>query len=450
VSRLSGVADSINSAVTVYNADGSTSKRCMPRNERILSKGVQWFAPTALTGTAARTAVLDTTGAFIFAEQSTAPGIIVNCLTAGRVACLYTGLNLVMPSDGLLQALVWCDDFENGQPWSTGSVQITLTGASGNIQYTYASTVFKPGVNTLQLWNPATPADYVCSKTGVSTAVNSSYNFTGNITSLEIAVNSMTLNANMRFAGIWTQTKIKPMVAMTFDTSAQNIFTNFIPAWQAAGYHCTLRSGGTDSYRSSTWNTPLLAAYNAGHDVNNGSWTRLNLTQSTTSAQFAVEVGLQANYMQQRGYKRGATLFSSAGNALPKASIYRDILPKFGCKSAKGGTGFNRANFFGPAGLDDRYYLTVQSYGAAAATASTGINAAKEQIDGIIYTGGLLMWYAHDCPTGRVAVGDYSPGNGGGIWAEDVPELIAYIQGKGTAIEVVTQSTIDNVLDGLA
>jgi len=412
VSRLSGVADSINSAVTVYNADGSTSKRCMPRNERILSKGVQWFAPTALTGTAARTAVLDTTGAFIFAEQSTAPGIIVNCLTAGRVACLYTGLNLVMPSDGLLQALVWCDDFENGQPWSTGSVQITLTGASGNIQYTYASTVFKP--------------------------------------SLEIAVNSMTLNANMRFAGIWTQTKIKPMVAMTFDTSAQNIFTNFIPAWQAAGYHCTLRSGGTDSYRSSTWNTPLLAAYNAGHDVNNGSWTRLNLTQSTTSAQFAVEVGLQANYMQQRGYKRGATLFSSAGNALPKASIYRDILPKFGCKSAKGGTGFNRANFFGPAGLDDRYYLTVQSYGAAAATASTGINAAKEQIDGIIYTGGLLMWYAHDCPTGRVAVGDYSPGNGGGIWAEDVPELIAYIQGKGTAIEVVTQSTIDNVLDGLA
>lgn len=442
--------DSINPAVTVYNADGSTSKRCMPRNERILSKGVQWFAPTALSGTGARTCVLDTTGAFILAEQSTLPGVIVNCLTAGYVAIGYTGLNLAMPSDGLLQALVWVDDFENGQAWSTGSVQITLTGASGNIVYTYAATTFKPGWNTLQLWNPATAADYVCAKTGVSTAVNSSYNFTDNITGVSVAVNNMTLNANMRFAGIWRQTKIKPMVAVTFDTSAQNIFTNFLPAWNAAGYYCTLRSGGVDSYRSATWDTPLLAAYNAGNDVNNGSWTRLNLTQSTTSAQFASEVGLQSNYMQQKGYKRGSTLFSSAGNALPKATIYRDILPKFGLKSAKGGTGFNRANFFGPAGLDDRYYLTVQGYGSAAATASTGINAAKEQIDGIIYTGGLLMWFMHDCPTGRPSVGAYSSGNGGGIYAEDVPELIAYIQSKGTAIEVVTQSTIDNVLDGLA
>ena len=442
-------ADSINSAITVYNADGTTSKRCMPKNERLISKGVQWFAPTALSGTAARSVVLDTTDAFVLADQSTAPGVIVNCLTAGFVGGMTWATNLAMPSDGLLQALFWVDDYENGQPWATGSLVVTLTGASGNIAYTYAATTFRPGLNTLQLWNPATAANAVCSKTGVSTAVNSSYNFTDNITQVGITVNNMTLNANLRFAGIWTQTKVKPMLAVTFDVSATDIFTNFIPAWQAAGYYCSLRSGGTDFYRSTTYNALLLAAYNAGHDVYNGSWTRLNLTQSTTSAQLAKEVGLQANYMQQKGYKRGATLFSSAGNALPKASVYRDIFPKFGIKSAKGGTGFNRANMFGPAGLDDRYYLTVQSYGSSASGAG-GINAAKEQIDGIIYTGGLLMWFMHDCPTGRPSVGSVPAGNGGGIYAEDVPEMIAYLQGKGTAIEVVTQSTIDNVLDGLA
>jgi len=216
--------DSINPAVTVYNADGTTSKRCMPKNDRLISKGSQWFSPTALSGTAARTCVLDTTGAFVAGDVSTAPGVIINCLTAGFVGSLGWTVNLPMPSDGLLQALVWVDDFENGQPWSTGSLVITLTGASGNIAYTYAATVFKPGWNTLQLWNPATAADAVCSKTGVSTAVNSGYNFTGNITSVGMTVNNMQLNANMRFAGIWTQTKVKPMVAMTFDTSAQNIF----------------------------------------------------------------------------------------------------------------------------------------------------------------------------------------------------------------------------------
>lgn len=438
--------DSINPAVTVYNADGSTSKRCMPRNERILSKGVQWFAPTALSGTAGRTCVLDTTGAFVMQEQDSKPGVIVNILTAGYNDIDYTGLNLALPSDGLLQALVWVDDYENGQPFvSAGSIAIQLTNSSGSIGYTFAGSVFRPGWNTLQLWNPATDADYVCAKPGVSSvSSNTMSNWTLPVTRVLMQFNNSQLNANIRFAGIWTQTKIKPMVCMTFDTSSQDIFTNFTPTWQAAGYYCVLRSGGTDFYRSAAWNTSLLAAYNAGHDVNNGSWSRLNLTQSTTPAQLAKEVGLQANYMQQRGYKRGATLFSSAGNALPKASVYRDIFPKFGIKSAKGGQGFYRANLFGPAGLDDRYYFTVNGY--------PGITTALQQLAGIIYTGGLLMWFAHDCPTGRVTIGSVPNTNGGGIWAEDVPELISYLATRTSAgtIEVVTQSTIDNILDGLA
>lgn len=446
-----GASESVVSGVTVYNADGTTVKRCMPKNTRIIQKGAQWFKPPGLSGDSNRTVVVDTSGAFIVAEVDATPGVLMTCLTAGYRTASYTGLNLVMPSDGLLQALMWVPDYENAEAWCN-SIVIVLTGASGTATYTFAGTTLRPGWNTLQLWNPATAAHPVLDKTGVSTCSVSGYNFTDNITAISFSLSTAVIGAITRIAGIWTQTKVKPMLAVTFDTSDQRVFNNFLPVWDAAGFKCTLRSGGGDSYRSSTWNTPLRAAYANGHDVNNGSWSRVSLTQSTTVAQMAREVGLHANYMQGQGFKRGATMFSTAGNAMPKATVYRDVLPKFGLKSAKGGTGLNRCNVFGPAGLDDRYYISAQRYGYPDSGSASGINAAKQQIDGIIYLGALLLWYAHDCPTGRVSVGGYSTGNGGSIYAEDVPELTAYLAPLVAAgsIDVVTASQLDNILDGLA
>ncbi len=428
---------------TVYNVDGTTSKRCMPKNSRIMQKGVNLFSPTALSSTAARTVVLDTTGAFLMqSEDDTKPGVLINCITSGFVGGMAWGATMAMPSDGLTQALVWVADFENGEAWSTGSMILQLTGASGNVSYSFSATIFRPGWNTLQLWNPATAADAVCAKAGITSATVTGYNFTDTITSVGMTINNAVAGANIRFMGIWSQTKVKPMVCMTFDVAAQNVFTNFIPAWSAFGFAATLRSGGDGVYRAATWNNPLQVAYGQGYDVNNGSWQRVNLNTSTTSAAFAREVGLQANYMQEQGYKFGSTLFSSAGNGLPKASIYRDIFPKFGIKSAKSGGGLFVANFFGPAGLDDRYAIAAKGY--------PGITVAKAQIDGAIYTGSFVLWFGHDCPTGRPSVGSVPASNGGGIYAEDVPELGAYLAPLIAAgsIEVVVPSQYDAILDG--
>lgn len=440
-------AEASNTAVYAYNEDGSVTKRKMPTRSRILSSGSVWFQPTSLSATGARSVDVYSGGAFIAQNATdTLKPVVMTCLTAGYIESVWTGLNLTVPADGLLQALIYLDDYQNGAASPLGgTIDIKLTNASGNNTYKFSSSAFKPGWNTLQLWNPATAADYVCNKTGVSYLSASAFNYSAACTQISLTINSAALNSRVIFAGLFTQTKVKPMVCMTFDTSALDVFTNFVPAWKSRGLTAGLRAGGTSFYRTTpAYKAGLLSAMNDGFDICNGSWTRLNLNTSTAAGAFAAEVGLQQNWMSQNGLSRGANLFSSAGNALPKASVYRDILPKFGITLAKSGGGQGSATFFGPAGLDDPLALTAKGWG--------GMTAAQNQVQGLLQTGGILLWFGHNCPVydGVSTRDGPSVTNGGGMWAEDAAAVGDYLKALVDAgsIDVVSPSQLAAILDG--
>lgn len=446
-SSLPAIAKSPNTVVYAYNEDGSVAKRKMPKRSRILSSGSVWFQPTALAATAARSVDVYSGGAFVAQNATdTLKPVVLTCLTAGYIESVWTGLNLAIPADGLLQALIYLDDYQNGaaSPLS-GTIDIKLTNAGGTNTYKFSSATFKPGWNTLQLWNPATDAHHVCNKNGVSYLSASTFNYASSCTQISMVVNNAALNSRVILAGVFTQTKVKPMVCMTFDTSALDVFTNFVPVWKARGLSAGLRAGGTAFYRTTPeYKAGLLAAMSDGFDVYNGSWTRANLNTATTAAAFASEVGLQQNWMSRNGLSRGANMFSSAGNALPKASVYRDILPKFGVSLAKSGNGQGSASFFGPAGLDDPLALTAKGWG--------GMTAAQQQVHGLLQTGGILMWFAHDCPVydGVSTRDGPSVTNGGGMWAEDAPLIADYLKTLVDAgsIDVVSPSRLAAILDG--
>lgn len=429
-----------------WEEDGSVVQRFMPRAERILAAGSCLFSPTALGSTAARSVELYSGArSLIQSETNTATGVLITILTAGYVSTGWSGLSIPTTTNGLLQAMVWVDNFDAGQPFtSNGNIQITLTNAGGTITYTFAAGGFKPGWNTLQLWNPAGAANPICEVSGVSTvASNTGFTFGSPATSVGLIINNAALNAKIQFAGIWSQTRVKPMVMMTFDVSNANVFSNFLPAWDAAGLKTVLRCGGADSYRSNTWLAPLLTAYNNGHDVYNGSWSRAGLTDATTAEALAREANLQHAYNARRGFTRGRELFSTAGNSGASTTTSRNVFGKLGIRVAKYGTTHHRFAVFGPAGTDEPLRTPTRSY--------PGLTAALAEIEAIKATGGLLMWFAHDAPTGQTAAA-VPTGNGGGIWAEEVPALASALANEVAAgnIDVVTASQYVRILDGMA
>lgn len=422
------------------------TQRYMPKLSRIIKSGEIWFAPTAISGTAVRTANLDTSASYL-AQSNVAAStpLLINNLTNGFTSLSWGSLNLAMPSDGLLQGLVWVDDYENGAA-AFNSLSVTITGASGAVTYGYAigSGLF-PGWNTIQLWNPATPANAVCANTGVTwITANTGYNFTDPITAINVTLNTPTAGAVTRFAGLFTQTKVQPMAIMTFDTSAQDIFANFVPLWKSYGWSAGLRAGGADSYRSPTWSTPLKTALGLGMDVYNGSWSRIGSTTSTAAAVLSGEAGRQQNWASRNGLGRGGTLFSTLANSSAKQSVMRTVFPALGIKTAKAGTAPYLATMIGPAGLDNRY--NVKALGMQ------GITLMKAQVDGIIYTGGLLLWFGHECPIyGGTPPDSGSPGNGGGIYYEHAVLLAAYMAPSVAAgtLNVVGVTQMEMILDGL-
>jgi len=436
------------SKIYVYEEDGSVLARCMPRKSRITQVGTKLWTPTALSGTAARTVLAYTGAAFLADELTTGPMVEIVSLDGTYCSANWTGLSIPAQPTGIMQLLVWLDDFQNGaaSPFASGSVTVRLTTAAGGLTWTFASPAWKPGWNTLQLWDPSDANVHAAmNRTGISTTGTKTIDFSQTITGIEIVMTSPAINTKMRVAGLFSQTKAKPMVCVTFDVSAQDVFSNFVPAWYAKNLSAGLRSGGSDAFRASAYIASYQAAYDQGFDIYNGSWSRLNLNTSTTSAQFAAEVGKQKNWQSRIGLHRGAGLFSSAGNGLPKASIYRDILPKFGLKSAKSGGGLGRINVFGPAGLDDRYAITAIGW--------PGRTGALQQIDAAIKLGGFVMWFGHQCEiAGAEPPPDSaSPGSGGGMYQEDAVYFANYLKGLVDAgtLDVVSPSQLDDILDGI-
>lgn len=460
VSGAGNSAAKVSYPIVMIEEDGTVVQRKMPAAARIVKQGARLWAPTASgTGGAPVTDASKSNAAYAGARQvllpaSTQPPVVLTSLAGSYTSFGWTGQNFAMPSDGLLQLLVYLDDYQmGGAPFSTG-IDVIVSGASGGVEWKFSMVALRPGLNTIQLWNPATPANAVCHKAGVS-YVNGvpTYNFTDAVTGVTIRFPNAAVNQKVCVYGLWSQAKVKPMVALTFDTSAANIFTNFVPAWAAAGLKATLRAGGTDFYRQETavldgksWAQLLLEAQNnSGMSINNGSLSRANLTSATTAAALLAEVIPQTNWQRSKGLNKGSTMFGSAGNALAAAATNRANFPKAGIKTAKGSGGY-QATFCGPAGFDDPYFLTAVGY--------AGRSDFLAKLAGIEMTGGLLLAFGHECPAyGSSPPPDTgSPGNGGGMYAEDAAYFATYLAGRvaAGALETVGAEELDLILDGLA
>lgn len=446
--------DQFVASVYAYEPDGSVVKRLMPRNEYLQQLGANLFQPTALTGTAARTVVMHAGGAFVGASNAGTDGAgLANIaqidFLGGWNSTTWTGLNIPMPSDKRLQFMLWSNVHDTESPNAyAGGITLKITNASGTFGWTYVSACFKKGWNTITLWDPASTSDLSLAQTGVSfvAAGNTLTNWTQPITSISIEWNGAPAGSQAMFAGVWSYTKLKPMVCMTFDTSNANVFTNFVPVWSAAGLSAGLRAGGDSYYRNDvTFRNGLAAAQALGFDVVNGSWSRATLTDATPASTLAYETGMQQNWNVSQGL-RGGVLFSSKANQLASNKTCREVFPKFGVKLAKVGTAKNRVTPLGPFGLDDPYQIKALGFPSK--------TVALQQLASLVDTGGILLWFAHECPIGAGSYSDsvQSNASGGSMWAEDAAYFATYLkdlQDQGL-IQVVSPAQLIDILEGNA
>jgi hypothetical protein len=446
-------AASVPTAVYEYNDDGTIRKRAMVKSSRILQSGtLLWFPTTTPTSVTATASVANATAGFILSPSgdgsgNVTPPVQITYNTAGFADVVYNGLSIPAPTNGLMQLMLWVEDIDSlGAGAFAGSFYILISLANGTTNsWVFSSSAVRPGWNTIQLWDP-TDADQqaVFNRTGISTS-GGTPSFAGGttITSLTFRAGNPTAGSKVRCAGLFSQTIAKPMVAMTFDTSTPDVFSNFVPAFKAKGLAATLRSGGSNAFRDINFNdVPFWQK--ALSDISNGSFSRLGLSAGTSAAAFAAEVGLQSSWMHRRGLTRGSCLFGSAGNGIPAASVYRSICPQMDITLMKTGLGVGLVKTIGPAGLDDRLAITTTGW--------PGRTAALRQLRVIQKTGGILMWFAHECPSaGAEPPPDSgSPGSGGGMYAEDAVYFANYLktlQDSG-AVDVVSASQLSAILDG--
>lgn len=428
--------------IWAYNEDGSVVKRKTVSAARVVRDSTMWFQPTAVTGS--NVTVSDYAGAaFVVQNNADASKPKLLTFTAGGYSTLsWTGLALAQPTDNLLQALIYIPDMNAAA--TSGNLEITLTDSGGGaITYRYYPSFFRSGWNTLPLWNPATDANFAfASKTSWIQVTANTINWGLNVASVGMKFNSAAVATTAILPGIFTWQKTKPMVCVTFDTSATDIFTNFTPEWAAKGLSAGIRAGGDDYYRGGTF-TPLYAsAYAAGFDIYNGSWKRVGLTSATTADVLARELGLQENWGMSRGYSRGSELFSSIGNGVASEATTKSICEKFGVELVKWGNSKSTINYFGPAGLDYENYIAVRGW--------AGRTDVMNTVKAAVYLGGFCMWFAHECPiAGAEPPPDSSsPGNGGGMYREDAVYFANYFKAQQDAgvLEVVSPSKLAAVL----
>lgn len=437
-----------------YDDAGNVRRRAQVRPERILKQGQLLWWPSVPTSTAAISYAAYAGPALLLSGSTTQNPLEITYTNGGFSSTSFSGLNIAPPSDGLMQLMLWVPDWENSDPNPlAGSLQIDVGMANGtSASFVFSTTAVRPGWNTIQLWNPL-DADQqgTFNRAGVSNTTGTpTITYSGTtISSISIRANNPAAGSKIRVGGLYSQTVVKPMFVMTFDTSNPDVFDNFAPAWRAAGLTASFRAGGNNAYRDAqfysggTFREKARAQYNAGFDIYNGSWSRANVG-GLTEAQFAAEVGLQTNWQNSAGLQRGNVLFSTAGNGLPKASIYRKVFPQFGVSLAKTSSGVGRIRTIGPAGLDDRLAIT--------STGWSGRSAGLRDIRVLQQAGGILLYFAHQCEVaGAEPPPDTgSPGSGGGMYQEDAVFFAAHLrtlQAAG-AVDVVSASQLAAILDG--
>lgn len=438
-------------SVFEYKDDGTIYERGMVKNSRILKKGSLLFWPTVPSNTANATYQAYSGPAILMSNPSSgASPLQITFPNGGFVDTVFSGLSVPAPADGLMQLMVWVPDFDAGvsNPAVSGFTVLMSLSNGTSVGYAFTVNSFRPGWNTLQLFNPQDVDLAYAMGQNMTTSGTPNYTGSPTITSITYRLPNAATGSVIRIGGLYSQTYVKPMVLMTFDTSNVDVFNNFQPLWKAKGLTATFRMGGANSFRDSVLGGKTFAEWGLlavadGFAVNNGSWSRAALGSGASADLIASEVGLQANWMASKGLTYGKCLFSTAGNGISGDSLRKSMYPKFGVTLGKWGAG-QRIKSIGPAGLDDR--LAIPAAGFPGRTNATKtINALKK-------TGGILLWFAHQCETygSEPPPDSASPSSGGGIWTEDANyfgNLLKAEQDAGN-LEVVNAAQLDLILNG--
>ena len=424
----------------------------------------------------------------------------------GYCSFSWSGLNLPLPANKLLHVPVYLDDFQTAGGYSL-SLTIQLTNAGGSISYNFSMNSFKAaGWSYLPLWDPSTPANAVFCKPGTSGVVDEKgFDFSQPVTAISFAPNNLPPGVGISISSIETATKTKPILVVTDDITDNSTYENIVPIMEAAGFRGGLRIGGFKESSYAGGNvSKLRKAYEDGWDVYNGSWSRGGFNGASTPEQFENELVECAKRAKALGFTRGMTWFSGAGNALPRQSICKTVAPKTGLKVLKGGSGMGLVNIIRADGVDDPAILTCVGMGGRSNKPATGkrgestivlssavslregaavsgpgigvgariapqgvrgntltltvpntddvagpvtledsLEAHRAIVDGLIYTGGALVYFMHDLkPAGAPTNISFS--------IEDFTKLVAYWKAQSDLglLDVVTPSQFDALMRG--
>jgi len=471
---------------------------------RVLAKPVLWFpivAPTEKTANVVVTAE-DARGFPALACQS------ITKTNAGYASFGWSGLNLPLPANGLLHVPIYLDDFQAPGGYSL-SLTIQLTNAGGTIKYNFSANAFKAaGWTYLPLWDPSTPANAVFNKAGSSVVMgDTGFDFAAPVTAISMAPNNLPAGAKISVGSIETATKTKPLIVVTDDITDDSTYTQIVPIMEAAGFRGGLRIGGFKESSYSAGNVAKLRkAYDNGWDVYNGSWSRGGMNGATTREVFVKEVLECKTRAEALGFTRGMTWFSGAGNSLPSQSLCRSESSQLGLKVLKGGSGLGLVNIIRADGVDDPAIVTCVGMGGSGTQAATGVRGESMVViagsralrdgaavsgpgigagariaphgvhgntvtltvpntdnvagpvtladsfeahvaiaDGLIYTGGAVVYFMHDLKPASAAPSSIS------FPVEDFAKLVAYWKAKSDLglVDVVTPSQFDAIMRGI-
>lgn len=478
---------------------GGSVYRLQLSRSRVLIEPSVWFpivAPTTISPNAI--AKTDARGIAPLACQT------ITKQADGYCSFSWNGLNLPLPANKLLHVPIYLDDFQTAPGYSL-SLTIQLTNAGGSIRYNFSMNSFKAsGWTYLPLWDPSTPANAVFSKAGSSGVMDhNGFDFSKPVTAISFAPNNLPPGVSISIASIETATKTKPILVITDDITDNSTYENIVPIMEAAGFRGGLRIGGFKESSYAEGNVARLRkAYDNGWDVYNGSWSRGGFNGASTPELFENEITECDKRAKALSFTRGMTWFSGAGNALPRQSICKTVAQKTGLKVLKGGGGMGLVNIIRADGVDDPAILTCVGMGGRSdkpatgkrgestivlsspvalregtAVSGTGIGvgariaphgvhgntvtltvpntddvvgpvtledsfeAHRAIADGLIYTGGALVYFMHDLKPAGAPTNISFP-------IEDFTQLVAYWKAQSDLglLDVVTPSQFDALM----
>lgn len=311
--------------------------------------------------------------------------------------------------------------------------QIILTCSDGtSLTYSFASSSFVSGDWAyFPIWDITTDVNGAFQRSGVSYTTGTGSIAGKAVSSIVVVANNPVVGMTWAIGSPTTGKKVKPMVIITNDVTDSSTWNYLKPALESRGFKGVFRVGGftATSFTGSNISN-VINAHTDGHDINNGTWSRVGQTFTTTEDQYAAELLLCHNNAVEFGLQRGLTLLGSAGNSVAKPSVTRSLFQKVGYKFVKCpyGTGFIN---------------TLQCGSSLPFINVTGKQTFVDLLavyNGLKLAGGLLMHFSHEFvdsnPTGTATLkSDFS------AWLDQLKA-----DSDAGLIDVFTVSDLETVL----